>query len=64
LIIFQGLLYVGYGRQWCPPEDPLKSNPMTLSKTEARQSFYALLAAVPFAVAIFAATLALAEFAV
>jgi len=42
----------------------VKSNPMTLSKTEARQSFYALIAAVPFAVAIFAATLALAEFAV
>jgi|GEM_PF-1032457 hypothetical protein len=37
---------------------------MTLSKAEARQSFYALLAAVPFAVVIFAATLALAEFAV
>jgi len=37
---------------------------MTLSKTEARQSLSALIAAVPLAVAIFAATLALAEFAV
>ena len=47
-----------------PSRRPLKRNPMTLSKTEARQSLYALIAAVPFAVAIFAATLALAEFAV
>jgi hypothetical protein len=37
---------------------------MTLSKTETRQSFYALLAAIPFAAAIIAATFALAEFAV
>ncbi len=37
---------------------------MTLSKTEARQSLYALLAAVPFAAAVLAATFALAEFAV
>tara|TARA_R110000796_G_scaffold90801_8_gene194776 strand:+ start:1253 stop:1411 length:159 start_codon:yes stop_codon:yes gene_type:complete len=45
-------------------QQTLMSDPMTLSKTEARQSLYALMAAIPFAVAIFAATLALAEFAV
>jgi hypothetical protein len=42
----------------------MKSPQMTVSKAEFRQSFYALMAAIPFAVAIFAATLALAEFAV
>jgi|TARA_R110002020_G_scaffold399971_1_gene609948 hypothetical protein len=42
----------------------LMSDPMTLSKTETRQSFYALLAAIPFTAVIIAATFALAEFAV
>lgn len=37
---------------------------MTLSKTEARQSLFALLAAIPMTVALFAATFALAEFVV
>jgi hypothetical protein len=37
---------------------------MTLSKTETRQSFFALIAAIPFSVALIAATFALAEFAV
>ena len=42
----------------------LKDKKMTLSKTEARQSFVALLAAVPMVAAVIAATFALAEFAV
>jgi len=37
---------------------------MTLSKTEARQSLAALLAALPMVIAILAATYSLAEFAV
>tara|TARA_X000001316_G_C908873_1_gene24743 strand:- start:396 stop:509 length:114 start_codon:yes stop_codon:yes gene_type:complete len=37
---------------------------MTLSKTEARQSLVALLAALPMAVAILAATYSLAEYVV
>ena len=37
---------------------------MTLSKTETRQSLFALLAAIPMTAALFAATLSLAEFVV
>lgn len=37
---------------------------MTLLKNETRQSLFALMAAIPSAAAIFAAMLALAEFAV
>ena len=37
---------------------------MTLSKTETRQSLFAFMAALPLTVALLAATLALAEFAV
>ena len=58
------MLDMTHGRQRLPSTSP-KSHPMTTSsRTEARQSFYALLAAIPAAALVIWATFGLTHFVV